>query len=664
MTLTTAAAVDGADPYLDWTQATGWQGHSAVMRPGGQPDPSATVPVLIELKTVPNDLAALEIVSSGLVAVPGLYRNVVPSNVAGTTQGGRAMAATYCTATVKLQDLATLAAHPEVSRFEMALPLAAGPVVEQYAASALVGAPGEVVIGIIDRGCAFLNTVFRSGWVGAGAGQTRIAALWDQGEAASGPWHAPQGIGYGRELLAADINTLIKRANAGEPEPDLYRTLDYLVDRSFAGYKPVLERVHGTHVMDTLAGLVSATPIAASAKPADADFAQRCKLIAVNIPGLAKDDTTGASSGVFLLDAVRYILHRAGPGTRVVINISIGIHAGPHDGSSLIGLALHEILAVLRSDLAIVVAAGNAAQERWSTTGTLAPGAVDQRVLRLMPNDPTDSFLELWWDAGAALPGPQPLKIKLEPPEGLPATDWIAAGQTCLCRTAAGRPAYSVTHLARSALGEGPMALISLAPTAGPRAAALPGRWTIRLWNEGYVTVPFDAWVQRDEPPLGTDDPIQPSFDDFDTAREGEGCALSDLGCGPLVIAVGAAREVDGQESGYSGRRQAGRRSSRPGVRYDVDVLANADQSDQVIGLFAAAVRSGQVFRMGGTSVAAPVVARKIANDWATPVARAQGGQWPPVSHPPGTTKAAALAVVNALSANAGSAARLPRVEP
>ena len=50
-----------------------------------------------------------------------------------------------------------------------------------------------------------------------------------------------------------------------------------------------------------------------------------------------------------------------------------------------------------------------------------------------LPNDPTDSFLELWWDARANLPGPKPLKIKLEPPEGLPATDWIAAGESCLC---------------------------------------------------------------------------------------------------------------------------------------------------------------------------------------------------------------------------------------
>jgi Subtilase family len=658
MTLTTAKAEDGVDPYLFWTQTTGWQGHSAVMLsgpPGGRLDSSATVPVLIELKTATSDAVQLDIAKKGgLANVPGLYGDPAVK------------ASRYCTATVKVKDLAALRAHPEVDRFEMALPLSAGPVDPAFPppSTLQVGKAGEVVIGIIDRGCAFLNTAFRNGWVGPDAEQTRIAALWDQGVAASAPWHAPQGLGYGRELLAADINTLIGRVNAGAGEPELYRELDYLVDRSFVGYKPVVERVHGTHVMDTLAGLVPPTPIAASAKPADADHAQRCRIIAVNIPGLAKDDTTGASSGVFLLDAVRYILHRAGPGTRVVINISIGIHGGPHDGSSLIGLALHETLALLRSDLAIVVAAGNAAQERWSTTGTLTPGAVDQRVLRLMPNDPTDSFLELWWDAGAALPGPKPLKIKVEPPDGLPATDWITAGESCLCRTAAGRPAYSVTHLARSALGEGPMALVSLAPTSGDRAAALPGRWTVHLWNEGYVEVAFDAWVQRDEPPLGTDDPIQPSFDDFDAGREGEGCALSDLACGPLVIAVGAARAVDGQESGYSGRRRGGRRSARPGVRYDVDVLASADESDQVIGLFAAAVRSGQLFRMGGTSVAAPVVARKIANDWATPVARARGPQLPPITHPPGTTKAGAMVVVNALRANTGSAAPLPRVKP
>lgn len=626
------------DPYLDWTQATGWQGHSAVLSAGGGLNAAAAVPVLIELKVAPADLSALGIVTSGLVLVPGLYRNVAP-----------AKAARYCTATVLLKDLAALAVHPEVERFEMALPLAAGPVDVQYPNldSAPAGAEGEIVIGIIDRGFAFLNTVFRAGSPGSpGQDKTRIAALWDQGRPVPAPqpvplvagWHRPAGVGYGRELLAADIDKLIGALGPGSNEARLYRDLDYLVDRNVPNHPPVLERVHGTHVADTVAGLVTKPSPSASAKPAREDKAQLCKILAVNIPGLAPDDTTGASSGVFLLDAIRYILHRAGPGTRVVINVSIGIHGGPHDGSSMIDEAVTEVLG-LRDDMAVTVAGGNAANERWSTTGALPPGGAAARVLRLMPNDRTDSFLEVWWDASSAAPGTMPLTIQVEPPTGLPSTGRLSAGDaTALCHAASGLPAFSVTHVARSALGRGPMALISIAPTAGPRAAALPGRWTIHLRNVGSTEVFFDAWIQRDEPPLGTDDPIQPSFDDFEDAREGEGCALSDLGCSDAVIAVGAAHEVDGQEAGYSGRKRSGRPSSRPGVRADVDLLASADESRQAIGLFASAVQSEQVFRMGGTSVAAPVAARLLIDLWADPT-RPLARTGDPASLPPAIIK-------------------------
>jgi hypothetical protein len=318
------------------------------------------------------------------------------------------------------------------------------------------------------------------------------------------------------------------------------------------------------------------------------------------------------------------VLYQAGPGTRVVINMSVGIHGGPHDGSSLIGLALQEVLERLRHDIAITVAAGNSAQERWSSTGQLAPGQEAERVLRVMPFDRTDSFLELWW---AATPVPEAqaeisageLQLQVLPPTGLPGSGWLAAGQAFQHTTPSGAPVYALSHLRYSALGDGPMALLSMAPTHGERGTALPGRWTIRLRNAGQTVLAFDAWVQRDEPPYRTDDPIQPSFDDFAEQRVGEGCALNDLACGALVLAVGAARLVDGQESPYSGRTRDGTLSARPKVRFDADLLAVADESRQAIGLFAAAVRSGEVFRMGGTSVAAPVVARKIANAWMDP---------------------------------------------
>lgn len=156
--------------------------------------------------------------------------------------------------------------------------------------------------------------------------------------------------------------------------------------------------------MDTAAGLPDARTLLGSAKPADADYAAAAELVFVSVPEPTEGDTTGASGDAFVLDAMHYILHRAGSTSRVVINLSIGAQAGPHDGSSCIERAIAELLAS-RKDLAIVAAAGNGRSAgsnrrngRWQASGRLA---VDRPpcafVWRTLANDVTDSFLELWF---------------------------------------------------------------------------------------------------------------------------------------------------------------------------------------------------------------------------------------------------------------------------
>lgn len=598
-----------ADPYLTWTTATGWTGHSAAGRPDAQ------VHVLLELASAATAIDDLAIVRSGLVEVPGLYRYGQPGDASGTR---------FCTAAVARDRLAELAAHAEVARFEFALPVAAGAVSQAPPAIPSTG-EGRTVIGVIDRGCAFLNTCFRRAWTGPGTEHTRIDSLWDQSAAATGPhWSRPAGLGYGRELDRAAIDQLIAEHRSGRTEEDIYRSLGYLLDDD----GQVLEVAHGTHVADTLAGLVPASPTGASAKPSTADRAQDCDIVFVSIPSLAPGDTTGASSGAYLLDGVRYILQRAGPYAQVVINISLGIHGGPHDGSSLLDSALDDILDdQRRHGMAIVVAAGNGAEEFWTSTGSLPVDAKappqDGRVWLLMPDDPTDSFVELWW---RARPGPVPgqLELRVTPPATLSAepSGWVAPGQTVLLERTPGRPVCMVTNLGAPALGSDPMALVALAPNAGMRAAARAGRWRIDMRNVGGTPVDYDLWIQRDEPPPGNDTPIQSQFDDFDDSRRGEGCEKNDLACGRRTISVGAARLSDRDASSYS----AGTTDLNPSQRLPlsqctgpVDAFGAADEGAYAIGLTAARVRSGMVWRMGGTSTAAPVVARQLVNELADP---------------------------------------------
>ena len=602
----TVHATDGiGDPYLVWSRATGWRGHGAA----GRPD--ARVPVLIELANPAVAIDQLPIVLSGLVEVPGLYRH--PADAA--------LRARFCTATIARDRIAELAAAAEVRRFEFSLPVDGGPVDQLASPLRAPPEPGqEVVIGVIDRGCAFLNTAFRRAWTGPGAAQTRIEALWDQSARATGPhWRRPAGVGYGREIDRANIDALIARVRDGsaDEEERIYRELGVLLDAR----GELLTRSHGTHVADAMAGLTPRRPVECSAKPASGDLADSCRIVFVSLPSPGPGDTTGAGASAFLLDGVRYILDRAGPGTRVVINMSVGIHAGPHDGSSMISAALEDILDDhMRHDLAITVAAGNSAEERCSTTGELAPGQTVALDWQLQPDDPTESFLELWW---TALDGdPQALQLRVVPPSGLPAIGPVAPGGTWRCQNAAGAPACMLQHLRQSSLGRGAMALLAVAPNAGPRGAALPGRWRLELYNAGAQPVAYDAWIQRDEPVYGSDVPLQSEFAGFADDRRGEGCEVNDLARGRRVISVGALRLIDGQPTRYTARNDGASASRRLALvlpRVDADAFGAADESDGAIGLFTTAVRSDLSARMGGTSLAAPVVARQLVAALGTP---------------------------------------------
>jgi hypothetical protein len=577
-----------ADPYLAWTQATQFAGHAAMA------DPATKVPVLVELA----DAHPLEqLAQERLMDVPGLYR-----------MGG----ARYCTGFVERSRLAEL--ESKVTALEFALPLAGG-VVDQVIPRWLP--PSEtpstrVVIGIIDRGCAFLNQNFRKSRDGPASQETRLIALWDQAHAAEGrDWKRPPGVGYGRELRADDINGLIATMSADRPqsEEQIYRRLKHLIGSE----GEVLEKVHGTHVMDTAAGLAERAPSALGTKPPAADGASGCGIVFVSIPELAPDDTTGASPGAFILDGVRYILDRAGPDSRVVINMSIGVQGGPHDGTSLTERALQEILD-LRTDLCLVIAAGNGAQERCNATGRLQPGDSARLVWSLMPNDVTDSFVEIWMREEPEDPKvpARGLSVVVTPPRG-PSSDPVTAGKTYDLLDH-GAAALRTSHRIQSSLGKDAMVLLSMAPVDGKRRAASPGRWTIDIRNDSPVggqTAVFDAWIQRDEPPFSLRAPLQSSFDDFGPDRQGEGTTLNNLASIHDALAVGACRLSDGQETVYSAR--PGRVASAR-ARRDVDVLAAADESELSVGLFAAAVRSGENWRIGGTSVAAPRVTRYVVN--------------------------------------------------
>jgi hypothetical protein len=581
------------DPYLQWAMDTKWQGFAIAA------DGKAQVPLLIELTVAAagQKLHTLQLVTSGLARVPLLYA-ALPAPKTGRR---------YLSAFVRRDRLHELLLSQEVERFELSLPVPVATGTPQPCARP-ESKDGQVVIGVIDRGCAFLNGAFRQGWAGPGGQKTRILALWDQTQLPTGSyWHAPAGVGYGRELQAADIDHLIARQLAGESETRIYTELQHPLD----AFGRVADRVHGTHVMDVAGGLVPPQAIAASAKPPAPDSAQKCGLIFVNLPAPTEKDTTAAATNASLLDGLHYILNRAGPGARVVVNLSVGGQGGPHDGTSLIDLAIEELMQQ-RQGLLITVAAGNSARERWSDTGLATPASPAELSWRLLPNDTTDSFLEVWSPcADPAAQTPLAATIDVTPPAPLPALKGLLPDESAVLFNDQNQPVCRLSYMKDSALGKGLVALLAVAPNSGPRTKAAAGVWQVKLNAALAGAVAFDAWIQRDAPPYATRDPIQSYFDHLGERDLGRGNPLNNLACGPSVLAVGACRLSDAEESSYSSRPQAGKESARLGK--DSAVLAPADESAGVVGLFASGVETGAIYRMGGTSIAAPRVARHLA---------------------------------------------------
>lgn len=577
------------DPYLEWSNATDFAGHAAV-----RGNPEALIPCLLDVEGVDIE----QLMGEGWVHVPGVYLN------------GKVR---YCTGWVPRNRIAEL--QKRVTGLEFSLPIDGGlrrPTPLQ---------PGRNVVGVIDHGCAFLNAAFRCAWKGKGEGdehlRTRIAAVWDQGQRAHGPWRVPPGFGYGGEVDASVINGLIGKVEAGATEEALYRECGYLVGDD--GCLP--EFAHGTHVLDIAGGLSLPEAMASSAKPSVPDRADSADLIFVDVPQASLEDTTGAANGAFMLDAVRYILDRAGDGANVVINISLGAFAGPHDGSSLFERALDDVIRECskRLKLKVTIAGGNSANEKWHAAGKLAgAGSADASKTtatldwRLLPGDTTDSYVELWFT-----PQPEEVLVHVTSPDR-------NAGEVTVGKAdgvdpeigeamAFGDPPASPKAMLMSFKGRAERSGNASAMLAVRADPAPTGFWRIQLINTGALAVSFDAWIQRDEPRSGARVPLQSYFESADGAAEIDGIgALNSIATGKKTSVVGAARLDNDQPSAYSSRgtlKKAGRRKVR-----DVNVFASADESASAFGLYTTGVLSDTVIRFSGTSAAAPVVARYWLN--------------------------------------------------
>ena len=623
------------DPYLNWAVATGFQ----FARQG-----AGWVPLLIKL--APGHTVASFGAPEWRSGEPFKSGLLIPSEYTRST--GPASKATFCTALVSINAIAAVISHPAwkamVGRVQMSQPLSGSSASIPTPTSSplqpltfVTGAgPRPTVVAVIDDGIAFANDRFR-----LSNGTTRVQAYWNQHH--SGP--ISNTANYGRRLTAANINAeLANCMHAGIVDEDqVYRQLG-IDDFSNDEHKFVARRLaHGTHVLDIAAAVAPNT--AAASRP----------IVAVQLPSRVTADPSGGQLTAYVTHALAYIadsvdqLSPPGAPLPLVINLSYGMTGGPHDGSHLLEEAIDEFVQLRRAQgqwIAVVIPAGNSRQSRGRAILRLKPGGAKQLPWRVQPDDRTISTSEIWLPAGSAV------QVQVTSPSGQPTPPsvGVSAGYTYPSPLSAN--AVCTIDYSAPALKFGRRCvLVHLAPTApavplDPAAIlAESGLWQLGILNVGSQPISVDVYVQRDDSPVGYrllgrqsyfDDAMYRRFDfngrpvavDATTnpGRVRRRGTLNAIGTGQEPVIVGSFRASDGDSALYSSLGPAFTVPQGARTPPTPDVASISDDSPVARGVLAAGTRSGAARAMNGTSVAAPQIARWIADQFSAgnQVGRAQ----------------------------------------
>ncbi len=502
-------------------------------------------------------------------------------------------------------------------------------------------APPAVIMGIIDDGIAFAHRRFQ---LATTPPTTRVEYCWVQGP--------PIDRFYTKlqidNLLAASggDEELLYRLPGGTPPGPFY---DFLIPDH---HKSAALRVaHGTHVMDLACGrepidMVVDRPIICVQLPPT--------VTANMIPG-----TVIAPGTLYyhIARAIRYIINRAqlisaswGSALPVVINISYGLLADCHDGTGGLEAFIEDMILECQNvhgfDLRVVMPAGNSYLSRThALISFTAPNQVRRLHWRVQPDDRSPSFLEVWLPSPIPSPATSRVTLTVTPPGGAPSMTTYEWGPSGQLNTPSG--IYARARWNQWAPSDRTRFTVMVQPTAQPdlpvAQLAPAGKWEIELRNTGGLTAaPQDlvhAWIRRDDNIYGyplrgrqsyLDDPDYERFHQSNPIGPDEEVdvgasvvkresTINSMATGPSTIVIG----------GYIGKVRKAAKYSTAGARTGMpppvpptiprrpDVMAVSDDARFHTGVLAAGSHSGSVVAMGGTSVAAPQVARLVADDLA-----------------------------------------------
>jgi subtilisin family serine protease len=345
----------------------------------------------------------------------------------------------------------------------------------------------NAVVGIIDLGCDFVHQNFRHP-----DGSTRILALWDQ-DGSSAP-DSP--FGYGKVYNSAEINQALQAQ-------DPYKAL---------GYYPG-KHAHGTHVMDIAAGNGNGTGNPGMAPTADIVFVHfstgAVETVSTNGDS-AVDKSLGDTSE--LVEAVNFIFEMAGD-RPCVIDISLALHGGPHDGTGLVEQSI-DALVEAKPNRAVVIAAGNSYYKGIHASGKVPQDGFTDLHWDIPRGHWQYKALELWYD------GSDKFRLEIIPPDGEPLVS-LQLGENGEIVDENDQTVIYLSHRFSDPNNGDNMIGVFM-------ESRLPGGvWTLRLHGVEVNNGNFHAWIERED---GSQTSFLPPHDNTHT--------VNSIGCGHNIIMV------------------------------------------------------------------------------------------------------------------------------